>query len=279
MLYSTILRLKALREVAVPAAAGYQAYAMTLNLLAGSSPALADALHGDASVKPITVSPLQGGFPRKSGDIHLQEGTPCWIRITCLDDATFCALADAVLRLLPEHTLDLAGCPVAVQSLDTVPGGDPLVDCTTFEALLDDARPEAEFVLAFLSPTVFRSKGRRNVLFPEPQLAFGSLLARWNALAAHKLSLTPEQLPSLLRMGAYRLSTRLLNFGGYQESGFTGRCAYRVTDGQGQEEARLLNALASFALFSGVGAKTTMGMGQCRRSTNASPLFDGARGR
>ncbi|MDP2662237.1 MAG: CRISPR system precrRNA processing endoribonuclease RAMP protein Cas6, partial [Dehalococcoidia bacterium] len=63
---------------------------------------------------------------------------------------------------------------------------------------------------------------------------------------------------------SYRLSTRLASFGDYSETGFFGHAVYECPSAS-DEERRLINTLADFAFFAGVGAKTTMGMGQCRR--------------
>jgi CRISPR-associated endoribonuclease Cas6 len=44
-----------------------------------------------------------------------------------------------------------------------------------------------------------------------------------------------------------------------------GRVTYHLKDRQNWEMHRQLNLLADFAFYSGVGAKTAMGMGQVRR--------------
>jgi len=67
----------------------------------------------------------------------------------------------------------------------------------------------------------------------------------------------------------YRLETHILNFGSYQEVGFTGRCRYELDKNTPEEVAHALNALADFAFYCGTGAKTTMGMGQTKRLLGA----------
>ncbi len=277
MLYSVILRLHALREAVIPVTQGYQAYATVLRLLQGSSPALTASLHDDAAAKPFTVSPLQGGQRQGIGGLHLAEGDPCWVRITCLQDGPFCALLDAVLRLTQGAALDLAGCPLALEGLDTVPGANPLIACASFEALLEGATSQRELSLAFLSPTAFRSGGRRNVLFPEPRLLFNSYLARWQGYSPIKLD---DGLTALVEKGTrisqYKLETRILHFGTYQEIGFEGRCSIEIAEEVSEDTVRCLNALADFAFYSGTGAKTTMGLGQTRRLSGARSVSGGA---
>ena len=61
----------------------------------------------------------------------------------------------------------------------------------------------------------------------------------------------------------YNLHTTCLYFPKYAQKGFIGTCSYSIqetTDGSAPQ----LSALAEFARYSGVGYKTTMGMGQAR---------------
>jgi CRISPR-associated endoribonuclease Cas6 len=84
----------------------------------------------------------------------------------------------------------------------------------------------------------------------------------------------PEDVILALKVSRYRLSTRLLDFGGYQELGFSGQVTYEFSRDVPVELARAINALADFAFYGGVGAKTTMGMGQARRRESARFLSD-----
>ena len=69
----------------------------------------------------------------------------------------------------------------------------------------------------------------------------------------------------------------MINFGNYQETGFTGQCSFILSDVLSMEQVQHINALADFAVYSGVGAKTTMGMGQTRRIKSGSALSYRAR--
>ena len=80
------------------------------------------------------------------------------------------------------------------------------------------------------------------------------------------------------RIAKYKLETRILHFGSYQEIGFEGKCTVEIAPEVPEETVRSLNALADFAFYCGTGAKTAMGMGQTRRLSSAGPLPGGARG-
>src|SRR5207302_11261200 len=62
----------------------------------------------------------------------------------------------------------------------------------------------------------------------------------------------------------YNLDTRYLPSSKFGQSGFQGNVTYEVKGIPTSPEAVWLSPLARFALFSGVGYKTTMGMGQAR---------------
>ena len=105
------------------------------------------------------------------------------------------------------------------------------------------------------------------MVLPQPELVFGSLLRRWNALSP--VPIHPELRQwfqeALGISEVRRLSTRMLEFGRFREKGFIGEVVFEALGPWTQEALRGLNALADFAFFAGVGHKTTMGMGQVRR--------------
>lgn len=234
-------------------------------LMEKANPSLSTALHRDVATKPFTLSvPQQAvGLGRSA---WLKEGENYSVRITLLDETLFTNLADAVYRLNLDNTLALGEIRVACNGLVTVPAPGNRAAFSSFERLADGAGTDPVVRLAFLSPCTFRSRGargQRNVIFPEPSLVFSSLLSRWNAFAPESLRLAlPDG--AMPRISTYRLSTRPLGFGSYSETGFCGQATYECLTAS-EEERRKLNLLADFAFFAGVGAKTTMGMGQCKR--------------
>jgi len=254
------------------AVCGHHILSLFLHLIERADAALAEELHRDTAVKPFTLSPL---LPLASKNLPaaIQVGQAISFRVTLLDEKVFAVLADAIWRLPPEAGLSLGNLHVQCQDIVSTRGQSPWADFTTFSQLLNNAASETRIRLTFLSATTFRSKGRRNILFPEPSLVFGSLLNRWNATAGadYRLEL-PAEVTSLVRISNYRLGTRALVFGSYQELGFSGQTTYEFSDNMAVEHVKTLNALADFAFYAGVGAKTTMGMGQCLRSEDARAL-------
>ncbi|MBA7586214.1 CRISPR-associated endoribonuclease Cas6 [subsurface metagenome] len=135
----------------------------------------------------------------------------------------------------------------------------------SYQGILDSASAGRQVDLEFLSPTTFRSGGK-NIIFPQPELVFGSYLNKWQTFSPIKLD---DSLPSWfdkVMVARYRLQTHILDFGSYREVGFTGKCRFELDKATPDKVVVTLNALADFALYCGTGAKTTMCMGQTRRT-------------
>lgn len=263
LVYSLVLELRPREPATLPATHGYQAFALVLQMLERSDPALSRELHDLDGPKPLTVSPLRGKPAGRGEGLALCPEEVCWLRLTVLREELFARLLAALLRLSGEDELRLGPATLALERIVTAPGQSPWAGCASYGALLAGAAPPERLRLRFLTPTVFRSGGQRNVALPLPGLVFGSLLARWNGFS-------PLPLPAELRAAAeeglliarYSLQTRLLDFGRYKEIGFVGECEYEPAPGLPPETAGQLAALAAFAFYAGVGAKTSMGMGQ-----------------
>jgi CRISPR-associated endoribonuclease Cas6 len=104
------------------------------------------------------------------------------------------------------------------------------------------------------------------VPLPLPGLVFGSLLERWNAFAP--IAFPPEArryAEECLAVSRYELSSRPVpvKSRGLRVGG-VGQVTYTALN-YDRYWLSVLAVLAEFARYSGVGAGTTMGLGQCRR--------------
>ena len=68
-----------------------------------------------------------------------------------------------------------------------------------------------------------------------------------------------------VRIERYNLKTESVRYNQEKTRGFIGTVAYELLPSTGKDKIVAINALANFALYSGVGIKTEMGMGQVRR--------------
>jgi len=67
-------------------------------------------------------------------------------------------------------------------------------------------------------------------------------------------------------IGGHSIHTRMVDFGSYKLLGFVGNVRYLLPEDMHEILRRTINCLADYAFYAGVGYRTTMGMGVCRRA-------------
>jgi CRISPR-associated endoribonuclease Cas6 len=249
---------------ALPLAHWYHAYALFLNIIKTSDAALAQKLHADDTVKPFTISTLSGRARRSGAQIKVTTDTALSLKLTFLESSVFSHFMDGALKW-GDKPLEIAGIPFRVEEVKTVSDDETIAVFQSYNGILNNATASRRIDLKFLTPTVFRSGGRRNNIFPEPALVFGSYFNKWQALSPLKMPDNISGFFDKLSVTRYRLETVMWDFGSYQEVGYCGDCRFEIDSTVPGDIAMSLNALADFAPFCGTGAKTTMGMGQSRR--------------
>lgn len=247
---------------------GRAAHALLLNILQQSDPAFVDNLHDDQGLRPFTASTLIGRFPnRRLDDKELYR-----LRFTALSEQVAKPLLKSVQpggALAPGAAVDLDYVSFRVVEAAVHPEQQSWAASSSYQNLasahLVSAEPPARRIsLQFTSPTTFKSKGR-NLPLPLPNLVFHSLLERWNSFAP--LAFPPEArryASECLAVCRYKLSSRAVRV---KNSGIrigaVGEITY-TTLNYDRYWMSLMHALAAYSMFAGVGAGTSMGMGQCR---------------
>ena len=255
---------------------GRAAHALLLDVVRQRDSALAAALHentqaeqaaGENLVRPFTVSTLIG----RAGDGGPLQQEQYTLRLTAFRADVADCLAGAAREgaLTAGAVVELDYFPFRVEAVQ--PGKSPWEGCATYQTLsapylLAKNSAGRRIGLDFRSPTTFKSGGK-HVPLPLPGLVFGSLLERWNACAPiafpHELRRYAEE---CLALTQYKLSTRPVPAkSGSLRVGFVGEVSYTSLN-YDRYWMSLLGVLAEFALYAGVGAGTSMGMGQCRLS-------------
>lgn len=263
-IYATLLKLQADGEATISPTQGHHAYGLFLALVRQSSPRLADYLHSSDSLKPFTISPLQGKFERVSKGLKISNGSEYSIRLTFLRDDVFAHFMDGALRAAGQP-LRLESAIFHITNMVLHRDDSPLCHHQSYKELVSEAQPLSKISLRFLSPTTFRSGGKRNVLFPEAPLTFGSYLTKWQYYSPIKINDAVARFLGDIVVARYKLHTRILHFNSYQEIGFEGECTFELPEDLDEDSVTAINTLADFAFYCGTGAKTTMGMGQTRR--------------
>jgi CRISPR-associated endoribonuclease Cas6 len=274
VLYSVVLTLTPTREVDVRATMGHQAHAAFLKTVRESDPALAEVLHmPDMPCRPFTVSPLQGTPLPQNRRIYLSPEETYWLRFTILYPPIFEQFMRRFLRGEGRPVVRLGHAVLLIKEILATPGSHPWTGYTTWGEIASGARPEEEITLDFCSPTAFgfgqKEWGKKVMVLPLPETVFGSLARSWNDLAPPPLQVDRRALRAYLEEHVVvkqmdDVCTHMLEFRRARQVGFVGRITYGLMAANEAAQCQL-NALADFALYAGVGMKTTMGMGQCRR--------------
>jgi CRISPR-associated endoribonuclease Cas6 len=252
MLYSLVVELAAADRGTIPATLSRALHSLVMNWLTLGNPQIAAEIHSSQE-SPLSLSGLLGNRrPRGT-----QAGDNFYFRICLLDGSLWEPLLVGIEKW-GTKPLVLGQFAFVIRSIYTLPGTHRLASSADYRLLANTPLTKADLELNFLSPTSF--KQRQNIqMFPLPELVFSSLLRRWNAFAPEEFQFPAIEWEGLV--AAYELKTHALKMEGGSEIGAQGWIRYHFPI---SEQAKLATILAHFAFFSGVGRKTSMGMGQTK---------------
>jgi CRISPR-associated endoribonuclease Cas6 len=287
-LYSVVVQLHPVAPGWVCPGSGSQAHAAFLDILRQHDPALSERLHLPNQRRPFTVGPLHGfkqlsaaqfdRATRQGQKVKVEPNQVYWLRFTMLDGAMFGVFAQHFLKGWQTARLRIGETEFELSRLLTGPEAGNRASSwaayASFEELVRKAKPQASYQFEFASPTAFslgqQSWGKKMALLPEPGLVFDSLAHQWDSFAPPPLRLGAD-LPELVEwckanlvVSQLQLETRNLVFKQYPQVGFVGQVTYERKGPVVEPFASWVSCLAAFALYAGVGYKTSMGMGQTR---------------
>jgi CRISPR-associated endoribonuclease Cas6 len=253
---------------------GRHLHALFLTLVSSVDKELGDRLHDSTADKAFTLSPLQINSPLLKGGkegsklqySHQQPipaGTPCWWRISLLDDTLFSKLTQLWLNLNPNRPWHLGPADLYITSIQGTPQSiQPWANASTYAQLYEEASDRNSSInLTFSTPTAFR-QGQYDTTLPTRESVFNSLLSRWNKYSG--IEFTQIAIESIFP-SFVNIHTEILADSRSKFIGILGEVTYKILGAVEPIQIKQINALADFALYTGVGRKTTMGMGMTRR--------------
>ncbi|HEY0753930.1 MAG TPA: CRISPR-associated endoribonuclease Cas6 [Ktedonobacteraceae bacterium] len=276
-LYSLILELVATSSVSIPTRRGDQTHALFLHLVEQIDPDLSCRLHGDDNYRPFTVSRLSSRESERKPFSELQAGQTYRLRITLLDGGPLWQRLSTHFMETEKLLLRVDRASFQLARVLASPAADPggWASYTDWQTLSGTPTRSA-LTLHFASPCAFSLGNRQFALFPEPQLVWDSLLRTWNRYAPSILQIDKlalrEFVAQQVMISEYQLETSSVTYTEVIQKGFQGTCTYQLKDSQ--HFASQVAALAAFARYSGIGSKTTRGMGQVRLLEEASPISE-----
>ena len=282
MLTAILISLTAETSYPILGALGRPAQAWFFGQLTRVSPALVQKLHDEKTLKPYTVSTLldDNGRPLPAGS-WLKPGQTCWLRITILDDELSEIFENKVLPGLPDR-MTLYKMDFRIDGVAHNKAEHPWAGSRSYTEIAQDASLDAakRFVrMEFASPTAFRNNGL-DVCLPIPGQVFRSLWAKWNAFCPEPMQVQdiwPQFADDCIFVNALTaINTTHWTFaeGTHgQATGFGGTVEFVLPKTSSLPEqwhpfsdgaAAVMQSLAQFAFFAGVGHHATIGMGQTR---------------
>ncbi|MDV2992952.1 MAG: hypothetical protein N4J56_002606 [Chroococcidiopsis sp. SAG 2025] len=248
---------------------GRHYHALFLTLISSVDKTLGDYLHSSNADKAFTLSPLQVQQHKHHHTLQfghqkpIPAGTPCWWRISLLDDTLFSKLTPLWLNLNPKHPWHLGSADLYITSiLGTPQSMQPWANACTYAQLYEQASDRDRTLnFTFATPVSFR-QGEYDSILPVKECVFNSLLGRWNKYSGIELNnISFDSIyPSFVKIHTEVISNYDSKF-----IGCLGDISYRILGNVEPIAIKQINALADFALYTGVGRKTTMGMGITRR--------------
>jgi len=254
------------RSPVPPPHTGPAVYAAVLAAVRASDPTLATAIHERPRYKPLALSPLLDADdrPATAGSSGLR------IEIGVLVDELTAAMLVAVKGV---EVVRIARGAYRVADVE-------ILNVSSYAELASVSDPAARrWTLRLLTAVAFATSKEEGALRLRvlPERVFGSLLARWQALAASvpMPEGIAEAIGSGLAIGDWRLerAEHLIKTGdaatGRKDvfwSGSTGSVTYQLADpgGVAPRVRAGLDALARFATYAGIGDRTNVGMGVVR---------------
>ena len=276
MPHSLILNLTPKSPIYPQFLTGRHLHALFLTLVSSVDKDLGTHLHNSTADKAFTLSPLQitknSPIPKavKRGSIlqsqhqkMIPTGTPCWWRISLLDDELFGKLTQLWLNLNPQQPWHLGSADLYITSIQGTPQStQPWANACTYTQLYQQASDSERIIsINFATPTAWR-QGKYDTTLPTRESVFKSLLSRWNKYS--KIEFEEINLDSIFP-SFINIHTEIVPDSRSKFIGVVGEVSYRIMGDVEAIKIKQINALADFALYSGIGRKTTMGMGMGRR--------------
>lgn len=288
MLLSLVLALTPTHPFRPSGFYGRQARAWFLGQVARHDPDFAAELHQLQGPRPYTVSSIR--FPGEhshNGRGPVRPGDLCFLRVTSLDAHLSNLMLTVFLPDLPPT--------VTIKGVTFEPVGR--VDWHEWDCFSDyhelfwgitEMSVSSRVTLDIASPTAFRSQGI-DLTLPTPDQVWRGLYWRWQSHAPEELRINSLWAPFSAKgivVSDFKLRSGKVIFKDGTKgiaTGCTGRITYRLLAAKHcrelaafrPEAEQIFHLLARFAIFTGLGHHTTVGMGQVRCVSHGQGGQDG----
>ncbi|UOF92505.1 CRISPR system precrRNA processing endoribonuclease RAMP protein Cas6 [Fodinisporobacter ferrooxydans] len=213
-----------------------------------TSPSLADQIH-NMRIKPFAIDAIS-----KKGTV-LTSGKRISASICIFSPQYSHSISDSLTHALgKDYEIGRVGVKFDQMSVKRK---------QTYEQLIEESfsRDYEQVQVTFVSPTSFRREGVQ-ILYPSPELVLQSLHNRWKEFCPVKTTNMDTKWEERFVVSRYQLQTKLVVFDKYPIVGCVGNIQYTRSKHANYYQDKLAHALFQFGTYSGVGYKTTMGLGR-----------------
>ncbi|MEZ4622723.1 MAG: CRISPR system precrRNA processing endoribonuclease RAMP protein Cas6 [Caldilineaceae bacterium] len=206
--------------------------------------------------------------------MHVAAGQPGWLRLGLLDETLFAVFMQHLLysgATGGAPSIRLGNIHFTITEALGSPGSHPWVGYTTLEELAALKETPGRWVLDFASPTAIRwgdaDNGKRYVhLFPLPRFVIAGLRSRWDKMTGDGWGTDFENwVERNIAVGrVWQWTTEPIAYKRQTYIGGLGKVEYHLLDGRNDDYHAHFHRLLILAFFTGIGYKTTHGLGQVR---------------
>lgn len=204
-----------------------------------------------------------------------------------LDPTLFQTFIRYFLEGHPLPALRLERMQFAVSEILSSEGSHPLAGSSSVAALgakwTAVSQPPTTIDLTFCTPTAFSLRNgrfRHMHILPDPPLVFGELASYWDRLSGSDTKDAVRQFTAFgMAVARHDIASHMYQFSKSKQVGFCGKVVFKLLDDTNPTMTSYLNLLADLAFYTGVGYKTTMGMGQVVRTVKLPGGLNGLLGK
>ncbi len=227
-----------------------------------------------ASKRQLSDRPFRAQSARlqHSHQQAIKANTPCWWRISFLDDDLFDHLIILWNQLTGEPFM-LGTGSLAISSISAdLPGSAWASSCSYRDIYEQASSRDRDIHLQFITPTAFENDGHATPL-PTAESVFHTLRKRWNHYSG--LAFAPSLVSNIVpaHFDIKTGSTQRLDSKAHESIvGCTGQISFRIDGDRDPLIIKRINTLADFTRYCGVGCHTRLGMGIIRRLSSPVAL-------
>jgi len=258
--YSPLLKFRALEDGVINNYAGKKIHGWFFKILKEADEEISKELHGNISDKSFTVSSFLGH--NVSRPIEIRKGEEYTIRITLLEDRLFELFTNQIFetKMLDENVrIEDVTFSVDGYTIDQMHKWSGFI---SEEELFKMDNTDNMIKMKFYTPTSFRI-GDLHLRAPEPDKVFTSILRKFNKYSSIKIDEKISEKFKAIRIIEQDVFQKKVYFKDFFIQGFVGTVIFQIPDDK--ELLTAANVLSRFAFYSGVGYKSTMGLGQAKR--------------